>query len=171
MHSSTMDYQPVMSANHDTVNKGTTVAVSTAHTGKSGLWTRITNRLPFLKTKRGISVAIVAVLIIIGGGLAGLGVLHRSSDKSFSTSGDGGSNGGTNSNAITSDTYFYGQSPPVYPSRKLLFFLLPCWSHFGIQGIQSNQPTLAYHCSIQRTPPRWEHGHNPFRVPRPWWLT
>lgn len=26
---------------------------------------------------------------------------------------------------ITSDTYFYGQSPPVYPSRMWQYLLLP----------------------------------------------
>lgn len=84
-----------------------------------GLWTRITNHLPFLKTKRGIVVTVAAILIIIGGGLAGLAALHkRNGGSSGDGSGADGDGDGVSPNAITSDTHFYGLSPPVYPSRE-----------------------------------------------------
>lgn len=95
----------------------TTASTSAAAAGSApGLWIRITNHLPFLKTKRGIAVAVAAILVIIGGGLAGLASLrNRDSEDDDSGSGSGT---GTNANAITDDSYFYGQSPPVYPSRE-----------------------------------------------------
>lgn len=90
----------------------TSAAANAAAHGKNpGLWARITNSLPFLQTKRGILVTIAAILVIVGGGLAGLAALRN-------RGGDGAGNGGTtSSNAITNDAVFYGQSPPFYPSR------------------------------------------------------
>ncbi len=79
------------------------------------------HRFPFLHTKKGIVITAVVILIIIGGGLAGLAALpkHRDSEQS-----GGGSGGGGSSGQITSDSYFYGQSPAVYPSRESPFFSL-----------------------------------------------
>ncbi len=70
----------------------------------------ITQRFPFLRTKRGVALVVAMLLLIIGGGLAGLAALHHGAAAA--------------SDAITSDTYFYGQSPPVYPSRECLALLL-----------------------------------------------
>ena len=55
---------------------------------------------------------VVVVLVIIGGGLAGLAALHHGSSSQAPPppAPDVLKN-------ITSDSYFYGQSPPVYPSR------------------------------------------------------
>ncbi len=64
-------------------------------------------RFPFLRTKRGVAITVVVVLIIVGGGLAGLAALHHGSQADP-----------PDPNMITSDAYFYGQSPPVYPPRK-----------------------------------------------------
>lgn len=84
--------------------------------GRPSLWTRITDRFPFLRRKRGIAIVAIATLVIIGGGLAGLAALHNRSGTSGGSSSTG-SGGGGSSNAIKSDTYFYGDSPAVYPSR------------------------------------------------------
>lgn len=92
-----------------------------------GLWSRVTDRLPFLRTKRGIAVTVVAILVILGGGLAGLAALRNRNGADGSGSGSDGSTGSGSSNAIKDDTYFYGMSPAVYPSREFLCFgpLLP----------------------------------------------
>jgi beta-glucosidase len=75
----------------------------------------LTQRFPFLKTKRGIAIVVLVILIIIGGGLAGLAALRRGDDGTGSSF---GSNGVGDGDVITDDSYFYGLSPPVYPSRK-----------------------------------------------------
>lgn len=115
-------YHPVAAMDGGATKKGagaTMTTESAAQHGKSGLWARVTDHLPFLRTKRGIAVTVVAILVIVGGGLAGLAAL-RNRNKSGG-SGDGGSTGGVgNPTAITDDAYFYGLSPPVYPSRKRL---------------------------------------------------
>lgn len=95
----------------------TTAAAAGQAAGKPGLWQRITHYLPFLRTKRGIAVAVIAILVIVGGGLAGLAALRNRSNQSNGL-GAGSGGGGTSANAITNDVYFYGQSPPVYPSRE-----------------------------------------------------
>jgi beta-glucosidase len=56
-------------------------------------------------------------LVIIGGGLAGLAALPKRSG-SWSGAGQDGDGG----DVITDDAYFYGQSPPVYPSRESFLF-------------------------------------------------
>lgn len=116
-------YQPVMP---DLPEKATIVDAQSD--ARPGLWTRITNRLPFLRRKRGIIIVVMAILVIIGGGLSGLAALHNRSSRNGGTgtgagsggSGSGGSGGGSvpNDDAIKSDAYFYGDSPAVYPSRK-----------------------------------------------------
>ena len=47
-------------------------------------------------------------------GLAGLASWHGASQKSFAFASSSSDNG-----TITNDTYFYGQSPPVYPSPEM----------------------------------------------------
>lgn len=122
---SATNYHPVSAIDHNrNMKEGATAttaaaAQSTAGGSKPGLWARITHHLPFLRTKRGIAVAVIAILVIIGGGLAGLAALRNRSNEAGGLGGAAG--GGTNANAITDDVYFYGQSPPVYPSRGFLF--------------------------------------------------
>lgn len=53
------------------------------------------------------------LLVVIGGGLAGLAALPRGASACNSTDCAQGSPAN-----ITNDSYFYGQSPAVYPSRK-----------------------------------------------------
>lgn len=108
-------YQPVTTSMGDGAEKTATATGNAVASPKSGLWTRITNKAPFLSTKRGLAVTILAVLLLIGGGLAGLAALHnRNRDGTLGT--EPGST--TSSNVITSDAHFFGQSPAVYPSRK-----------------------------------------------------
>ncbi|KAM0333268.1 hypothetical protein ACHAQA_001929 [Verticillium albo-atrum] len=76
---------------------------------KPSVLERLRNRFPFLLgTKKGIAVLVAVLLLIIGGGLAGLAALPRGSD------GNGDAQG-----AIESDAYFYGRSPAVYPSPEM----------------------------------------------------
>jgi len=72
-------------------------------------------RFPFLRTKKGIIITVVVVLVIIGGGLAGLAALPKKSKDGSA----GGGPEGLDADAVRSDTHFYGESPPVYPSRML----------------------------------------------------
>ncbi|POS71612.1 beta-glucosidase 2 [Diaporthe helianthi] len=107
-------YEPVMA---DSAAKAAGTS-TTASSSRPGLRTRITDRFPFLRRKRGIAIVALAVLLMIGGGLAGLAALPNRSGSSFggSASGNGPAN---NPNAIKSDTYFYGQSPAVEPSPNI----------------------------------------------------
>lgn len=77
---------------------------------KPSLIQRLRNRFPFLRTKKGIAVVVLVIVAIIGGGLAGLAALP--------------SKGGGDNEPITDDVFFYGQSPPVYPSRRPLCLYL-----------------------------------------------
>lgn len=115
-------YQPVM-ADSAAKNGATATAASS---GRPGLWTRITNRFPFLQHKRGVAIVVIAILVIIGGGLAGLAALPNRSGSS-SGSGGSGNGAGDNPNAIQSDTHFYGQSPAVEPSRECLSSMNGCY--------------------------------------------
>lgn len=108
-------YHPVTIIDGAT-KEGATATKSAAAVSKPGIWTRVTNRLPFLQTKRGVAVTTIAILVIIGGGLAGLAALRNRNGGGGS--GSGGSGGTSNPNTITSDAHFYGLSPPVYPSRE-----------------------------------------------------
>ncbi|KAL2268706.1 hypothetical protein VTJ83DRAFT_3552 [Remersonia thermophila] len=74
-------------------------------------------RFPFLKTKRGIALVVLAVLVVIGGGLAGLAALPKGNRTGSSPGRQG--DGGGDAEAITDDGYFYGLSPPVYPSPNM----------------------------------------------------
>ncbi|KAL1840487.1 hypothetical protein VTJ49DRAFT_439 [Mycothermus thermophilus] len=76
----------------------------------------LAQRFPFLKTKRGIALVVLAVLVVIGGGLAGLAALPKGNGTGSSAGqGDGDGDG----ELITDDGYFYGLSPPVYPSPNM----------------------------------------------------
>lgn len=110
-----MSYKPV---ELDSATNGT--AMDAKPVGQPGFWTRVTDRFPFLRRKRGIAIVAVATLVVIGGGLAGLAALHNRSSGGGGVGSSGpGSGGSGSSNAIASDTHFYGDSPPVYPSREL----------------------------------------------------
>ena len=82
-----------------------------------GSW--ITRHFPFLKTKRGIAITVAVILLVIGGGLAGLAALPKNGNKNAAEGGDGADDQG---DSITNDEHFYGQSPPVYPSRTYTCF-------------------------------------------------
>ena len=95
---------------------------------RTSWWAKMQQRFPTLQRKRG--VALVAGLMILPlFGLLGLLALRNRHD-----SGNDGATGGTAGQAlITDDTYFYGQSEPVYPSRKypsnsIWLFLHAEWS-------------------------------------------
>ncbi|KAL2758087.1 glycoside hydrolase family 3 protein [Sodiomyces alcalophilus JCM 7366] len=75
---------------------------------KPSVFQRFRDRFPFLKTRRGIAVVVIVILAIIGGGLAGLAALPS---RKKSGSGD--------VEPITDDAFFYGLSPPVYPSPEI----------------------------------------------------
>ncbi|KAH6840801.1 glycoside hydrolase superfamily, partial [Chaetomium sp. MPI-CAGE-AT-0009] len=72
-------------------------------------------RFPFLRTKRGIAVLVAIVLVIVGGGLAGLAALRTRGN------GDGGSVSwaGDGEGVVKDDSWFYGRSPAVYPSPNI----------------------------------------------------
>ncbi len=76
-------------------------------------------RFPFLQKKRGVALVVALAILPLFGllGLLALRNRHSSSPTGSNTPGSG--NG-----IITDDTFFYGQSEPVYPSRK--YFL---WWH------------------------------------------
>lgn len=63
------------------------------------------------------------VLVIIGGGLAGLAALpkHGGSKSAAQGGGDDGDDG----EVIGDDGFFYGLSPAVYPSREFGFSVYP----------------------------------------------
>ncbi|KAL2152564.1 hypothetical protein VTH82DRAFT_5748 [Thermothelomyces myriococcoides] len=73
-------------------------------------------RFPFLRTKRGIAlVVVVAIVLIVGGGLSGLAALRtRGGGDGDSASADEYGEG-----VIRDDSWFYGLSPPVYPSPNI----------------------------------------------------
>ena len=80
------------------------------------------HRFPFLHTRKGIIITVVVVLVIVGGGLTGLAALPKHNNKEPGSSGKG--TGGGSDGEIQDDSHFYGQSPPVYPSREYLFLLM-----------------------------------------------
>ncbi|EEY14418.1 beta-glucosidase [Verticillium alfalfae VaMs.102] len=98
---------------------------------KPSLFERLRNRFPFLGTKRGIAVVVAVVLLIIGGGLAGLAALPR---------GNGGRGGSDADGLIKDDAYFYGQSPAVsltggVPSKNGCAGTLPAVERLGFPGL------------------------------------
>ncbi|KAI1085049.1 glycoside hydrolase family 3 protein [Whalleya microplaca] len=82
--------------------------------GQSTWWAGLKQKFPILNKKRGVAL-VVALMILPLFGLLGLLALRNRG---------GGNSGGTASGAngqelITDDTYFYGQSEPVYPSPQM----------------------------------------------------
>ncbi|KAI1778099.1 glycoside hydrolase family 3 protein [Hypoxylon cercidicola] len=82
---------------------------------RSTWWGRLQQRFPILQKKRGKAL-LVALLILPLFGLLGLLALRNRGDGG-SGNGAGGADG--SSELITDDTYFYGQSEPVYPSPAM----------------------------------------------------
>lgn len=152
-------YQPVTASMGDSAEKNATATGSAVAPPNSGLWNRIINKLPFLGTKRGLTVTIVAILVIIGGGLAGLAALrNRSGDDGTSGTAPGATN---SSNAISSDAHFFGQSPAVYPSRGS--------SHSPLIAESVTNDRLTH--LFQQTLLAQEHGLSRSNAPRQWWQT
>ncbi|KAI1765139.1 glycoside hydrolase family 3 protein [Hypoxylon sp. FL1150] len=82
---------------------------------RSSWWGRLQQRHLILQKKRGKAL-LVGLLILPLFGLLGLLALRNRGNGGSGSSGDGGA-GGTQ--LITDDTYFYGQSEPVYPSPSM----------------------------------------------------
>ncbi|KAI4861740.1 glycoside hydrolase family 3 protein [Hypoxylon rubiginosum] len=82
---------------------------------RSTWWGRLQQRYPVLQKKRGKAL-LVALMILPLFGLLGLLALRNRGDGG-SGGGAGGADGDTQ--LITDDTYFYGQSEPVYPSPAM----------------------------------------------------
>ena len=70
-------------------------------------------RFPILQKKRGKALVVGLAILPLFGLLGPLALRNR-----HDGSGSGGASG-TEGDLITDDTFFYGQSEPVYPSRKL----------------------------------------------------
>lgn len=51
---------------------------------------------------------------------------------------------------ITSDSYFYGQSPPVYPSREFHFFIPVLWRTDNGYGIAKGSGTGGWNVAYAR---------------------
>ncbi|KAI9172450.1 putative beta-glucosidase M [Paramyrothecium foliicola] len=90
-----------------------TAKITADSTKPRGAYSTFTQRYPFFKTKRGIALLIAVPLILLGG-LAGLAALPGKS----SGSGNNGQSSGAQ-DAIRDDSHFYGQSPPVYPAPEV----------------------------------------------------
>lgn len=90
----------------------------------------LTRKMPFLQTRRGKIITVIVILVIIGGGLAGLAALPKKNNGNGNGGGSGSVGSGGDSEMITDDGYFYGQSPAVYPSREFCF--CPFVSYLGI---------------------------------------
>lgn len=112
------EYQPVSALGNGGEGAAKEGAVSTSAdaAAKPGLWARITDKAPFLQTKKGIAITVAVVLVVIGGGLSGLAVLRNRGGGGSGGRGNGGGNGGAG--LVHSDEVFYGLSPAVYPSRE-----------------------------------------------------
>ncbi|RYP11343.1 hypothetical protein DL766_010057 [Monosporascus sp. MC13-8B] len=80
----------------------------------TGWFGRLKRRFPILQRKRGTAL-LVALLVLPLFGLLGLLALRNSSGDD-----DGVAGGADAQDLITDDTYFYGQSEPVYPSPAMM---------------------------------------------------
>ncbi|KAH8671312.1 glycoside hydrolase superfamily [Xylariales sp. PMI_506] len=81
----------------------------------TGWFSRLKQRHPVLQKKRGkVLIAVVLLLPLLGL----LGLLALRHGGSGASGGDGGG-GTTSAGVITSDSYFYGESEPIYPSPNM----------------------------------------------------
>ncbi|KAI1459175.1 glycoside hydrolase family 3 protein [Annulohypoxylon moriforme] len=76
-------------------------------------WNRMQQRFPILRKKRGVAL-VIGIMILPLFGLLGLLALRNRGVSGSESAGGAGS-----SDLITDDTYFYGQSEPVYPSPMM----------------------------------------------------
>lgn len=70
-------------------------------------------RFPILQRKRGVAL-VIAIMVLPLFGLLGLLALRNRGGNGSDSAGGAGSSG-----LVTDDTYFYGQSEPVYPSPTM----------------------------------------------------
>ncbi|KAK4247230.1 hypothetical protein C7999DRAFT_32312 [Corynascus novoguineensis] len=70
-------------------------------------------------TIRGVAILVAAVLIVVGGGLAGLAALRTRDGGGSGDDASAGNGGGEAEGVIRDDSWFYGQSPAVYPSPNV----------------------------------------------------
>lgn len=114
--------------------------------GRPGRWTRLRERFPILKKKRGIAI-LCAVPLVLLSGLAGLAALPGKSS---------GGRGGPSDDGVTrDDAEFYGLSPAVYPSRKVPHISIYCFL-----SVVTDMWQLRYRV--------WATGQTPLKKPRPW---
>ncbi|KAI1442897.1 glycoside hydrolase family 3 protein [Annulohypoxylon stygium] len=76
-------------------------------------WARMQQRFPILQRKRGVAL-VIAIMVLPLFGLLGLLALRNRGGNGSDSAGGAGSSG-----LVTDDTYFYGQSEPVYPSPTM----------------------------------------------------
>ncbi|KAI1091002.1 glycoside hydrolase family 3 protein [Rostrohypoxylon terebratum] len=76
-------------------------------------WAKMQERFPILQRKRGVAL-VIAIVVLPLFGLLGLLALRNRGGNGSSSAGGAGSTG-----LVTDDTYFYGQSEPVYPSPQM----------------------------------------------------
>ncbi|KAI2467051.1 glycoside hydrolase family 3 protein [Annulohypoxylon bovei var. microspora] len=76
-------------------------------------WTKQQQRFPILQKKRGVAL-VIGIMILPLFGLLGLLALRNRGSNNGGATGEAGS-----SDLVTDDTYFYGQSEPVYPSPAM----------------------------------------------------
>ncbi|KAI8629952.1 beta-glucosidase M [Xylariaceae sp. FL1651] len=75
---------------------------------------RLKQRFPILQKKRGVALLVALAVLPLFGLLGLLALRNRHGSAS-----NGNGTGGTGGDTITDDTYFYGQSEPVYPSPPM----------------------------------------------------
>jgi beta-glucosidase len=80
----------------------------------TGWISRMQQRFPILGKKRGKALALLILCLPLLG-LLGLLALRNGGGNGTPS---GGTGSGNTSGPLTDDTYFYGQSEPVYPSRR-----------------------------------------------------
>ncbi|KAI1211555.1 glycoside hydrolase family 3 protein [Annulohypoxylon truncatum] len=80
---------------------------------KRSWWNNQQQRFPILQKKRGVAL-LITIMVLPLFGLLGLLALRNRGGGSSESAGGTGSTG-----LVTDDTYFYGQSEPVYPSPMM----------------------------------------------------
>jgi hypothetical protein len=81
----------------------------------TGWFAGLKRRFPILQRRRG-KVLLTCILLLPLLALLGLLALRNRGGGAASSGGQGG--GSSTEGAITDDAHFYGQSEPVYPSRR-----------------------------------------------------
>ncbi|KAI0386848.1 glycoside hydrolase family 3 protein [Hypomontagnella monticulosa] len=97
-----------MKQNHQTISQHQAVPPD-----RSTWWGRMQQRFPMLQRKRGVAL-VIGLMILPLFGLLGLLALRNRGNG-----GDGTAGIASGQQLINDDTYFYGQSEPVYPSPAM----------------------------------------------------